>query len=226
MVNHSPYKNKPSPWSSHSLIKKFLLNLTDGSRVLDVGTATGILARLCPEKNLAFYGIEPNSDWAKIAWPDYQNIFVGFVEEAPPEYLENYQAVLLADVLEHMPAPETVLKKLVERQTSECVFVISIPNIANFVVRLSLLVGQFDYTDRGILDRTHLRFFTRRTLIEMVNRCGLKIESIQATPIPLELVSPFFNNPIGYFLYKALAQITKMLPSLLGYQFVIKARKL
>ena len=92
-------------------------------------------------------------------------------------------------------------------------------------MRLNLLLGRFDYTDRGILDRTHLRFFTRKTLVAMVENAGLEILSIQSTPIPLELVSNFFSTLPGRWIHALLAKCTSLLPSLLGYQFVVDARK-
>ena len=93
-------------------------------------------------------------------------------------------------------------------------------------MRLHLLAGHFDYTERGILDRTHLRFFTRRTLIKMVNAAGLQVERIHPTSIPLELVHPFFiESAAGRASQRLLAWLTRLFPTLLGYQFVLKAIK-
>jgi hypothetical protein len=102
---------------------------------------------------------------------------------------------------------------------------ISVPNVANLWVRLNLLFGVFDYADRGILDRTHLRFFTRKTLAAMVKNVGLDIVSIQVTPIPLELVSSFFISPVGKEIYSAFAWLTSLFPTLMGYQFIVEAKK-
>ncbi len=220
-----PYLDKPSPWSSHSFIAAQLQKLPDQSKVLDVGTASGTLARMCATKPLRLFGVEPNADWAQIASPLYERIWVGTIEEIDQGCLSGYDAVVLGDILEHLPAPEQVLQKLVSQQSPDCLFIISVPNVANLWVRLNLLFGRFDYTDRGILDRTHLRFFTRKSLVAMVANTGLSMLSIQATPIPLELVSSFFNSAPGRFLHTLLAQWTKLMPSLLGYQFVVEARK-
>ncbi|MBV5337477.1 MAG: hypothetical protein J0653_05890, partial [Deltaproteobacteria bacterium] len=95
----------------------------------------------------------------------------------------------------------------------------------NLWARLNLLFGNFDYTDRGILDRTHLRFFTRKTLMSMIKNTGLEIVSVQVTPIPLELVSSFFVTPPGKIFHAAFAGLTSFLPTLLGYQFIVEARK-
>jgi hypothetical protein len=93
-------------------------------------------------------------------------------------------------------------------------------------VRINLLAGRFDYTDRGILDRTHLHFFTRRTFKAMLLSVGLVVAELRATPIPLNLVHPVFEQtPAGRSFHKGLAGCTTALPTLLGYQFVAKAIK-
>jgi 2-polyprenyl-3-methyl-5-hydroxy-6-metoxy-1,4-benzoquinol methylase len=225
MISNLPYVDKRNPWSSHSLIAAELARFPAQSRVLDIGTASGTLARMCQNRSLQIFGIEPNPNWAQIALPLYEKIYVGSIENADDEFLRDYDVIVLGDILEHLPAPESILKKLVDLQRSDSTFIISVPNIANLWVRLSLLMGKFDYADRGILDRTHLRFFTRKTLFAMLKTAGLEILSIKVTPIPLELVSRFFISPPGRWLHAGIAQLTSILPTLLGYQFVAKARK-
>lgn len=226
MSSNLPYLDKPSAWSSHSLIASYLKALPAQSKVLDVGAASGTLARMCQSKSLRLFGIEPNPDWAQIASPLYEKMWVCSISDIDSELLAGFDAVVLGDILEHLPDPETVLKKLVECQPLKALFIISVPNIANLWIRLNLLLGRFDYADRGILDRTHLHFFTRRTLIRMIQNSGLEILSIQVTPIPLELVSRFFVTLPGRFVHAVLARFTRWLPTLLGYQFVVQARKL
>lgn len=223
--SHLPYHDKPSRWSSHSHIVARLNNLPAQNKVLDVGTATGMLARMCENKALRFFGVEMNSDWAQVASPFYEKIWIQSIDAMDEEFLQGYNAVILGDLLEHLSAPEPVLKKLVSLQDSDSIFLISVPNVANFWVRLNLLFGRFDYADRGILDRTHLRFFTRKTLVEMIKNSGLKIVSIQVTPIPLELVSTFFITAPGKALHALFAGLTLLFPTLLGYQFIVEAKK-
>ncbi len=225
MKSDLPYLDKPSPWSSHSLIAAQLRTLPDQSKVLDVGTASGTLARMCLNKPLHLFGVEPNAEWARMASPLYERIWVGPIEEIETECLEGYDAVILGDILEHLPAPERILQKLIGHQSPDCVFLISVPNVANLWVRLNLLFGRFDYSDRGILDRTHLHFFTRKSLVVMVENAGLMVLSIQATPIPLELISTFFTTTPGRVLHTLLARCTTLFPTLLGYQFIVEARK-
>jgi 2-polyprenyl-3-methyl-5-hydroxy-6-metoxy-1,4-benzoquinol methylase len=226
MTTDLPYFDKPSPWSSHSLIAGHLQGLPPRSKVLDVGTASGTLARMCQNGSLRLFGIEPNPDWARIASPLYEKIFVGSVQDAEDELLAGFDAVVLGDVLEHLSMPEVTLQKLVRLQSPGTLFIVSVPNIANLWIRLNLLVGRFDYSDRGILDRTHLRFFTRKTLTELLKSTNLEILSLQVTPIPLELVSSFFLSVPGKSLHSLFARLTSFVPTILGYQFVVKARKL
>lgn len=225
MKSNLPYHDKASVWSSHSLIAKQIRSLPDQSRVLDVGTASGTLARMCQSRSLRFFGIEPNKEWAAIASPLYEQLWTGSIVDMQGDLLTGYDAVVLADVLEHLPEPQAVLQKLVDSQSAGSLFFISVPNVANLWIRLNLLMGRFDYAERGILDRTHLRFFTRKTISTMVKETGAEIISLQATPIPLELVSSFFAVPPGRWLHALLAALTSLLPTLLGYQFIIGARK-
>ena len=180
---------------------------------------------MCQNHSFHFFGVELNPEWAQMAAPLYEQIWVGHIADIEEDALKNYDAVVLGDVLEHLTAPETVLQKLIALQASGSTFLVSVPNIANLWVRLNLLIGRFDYTDRGILDRTHLRFFTRKTLVQMLNQLGLRIVSVQVTPIPLELVSKFFLSSLGKIFHAIFARITALFPTLLGYQFIVEARK-
>ena len=141
------------------------------------------------------------------------------------EQIGGFDIVILADILEHLVDPATILQYLVNYQQKNTRFLISVPNIANLWVRLNLLLGKFDYADRGIMDRTHLRFFTRKSFSELLTEAGLTIEVEKATPVPLNLVHPFFaESALGQKLHHLLAVITNWIPTVLGYQFVVKAR--
>ncbi len=222
---YSQYQDKLDPWSSHSVIRRWLETFPPGTRVLDVGCATGTLGRLMEGRGLHLFGLEPEEEWAQAARPLYQAVYTGTVETAADADLAGFDVLVLADVLEHLPRPEQTLARLVRLQNPGAVLMISVPNIANLWVRLSLLFGRFDYTDRGILDRTHLHFFTRRTLIEFLTAAGLRVRRLEVTPIPLSFVHPFFTRPLGRQLHRALAALTRALPTLLGYQFLAEVEK-
>jgi 2-polyprenyl-3-methyl-5-hydroxy-6-metoxy-1,4-benzoquinol methylase len=221
-----PYVDKDDPWSSHVRIKARLDHLPAGARVLDVGAATGTLGRMCAGKGLVLRGVEPGAEWAALAEPYYDALLCGTLEQAPDAFLSRHNAVVCADVIEHMAAPDAVLRRLLALQPEGCVFIISVPNVANVWVRLNLLLGRFDYADRGILDRTHLRFFTRRSLVALLETVGLQLIDLDVTPVPLNLVHPWFwRTARGRLAHRQLDRLTRRFPTLLGYQFVAQALK-
>jgi len=99
--------------------------------------------------------------------------------------------------------------------------IISVPNVANLYIRLSLLFGRFEYQDNGILDKSHLCFFTLRSARRFCKQGGITLTSTLVTPIPLPLIIPLFseNRPLNIF-HVFNASLTQIMKSLLGYQFI------
>jgi 2-polyprenyl-3-methyl-5-hydroxy-6-metoxy-1,4-benzoquinol methylase len=224
MEKSNPYTDKPNRWSSHSRMINMLEGLPRGARVLDVGAGSGTLARRCAGRGYIIRGIEPNANWLGDAINLYEEVFEGTLEQTPDTYLAGYEAVVCGDILEHLVNPEEQLLRVVSAQQEDCLFIISVPNVANLWVRINLLFGRFNYTDKGILDRTHLHFYTRKTLFSLLQNVGLEIKELHATPIPLEFVNPFFvNNPIGKSFYSILYLLTRLWSTLFSYQWVVKA---
>ena len=136
-----------------------------------------------------------------------------------------FDDVVCADVLEHLPDPSAVLQRVRGWIAPGGRLYVSLPNVANAAVRLSLLAGRFEYADAGILDRTHLRFFTRRTARRLVEEAGFRIGGVRPTPIPAELAVPLLRRPPLRWLSRAFfAAAARAWPTLFGYQFVIEAR--
>jgi 2-polyprenyl-3-methyl-5-hydroxy-6-metoxy-1,4-benzoquinol methylase len=152
--------------------------IPEGSRVLDVGAGNGLLAHVLALRRAAFVidGIEPNPRAAEIAAPYYRKFHVGFAEEFGDEIrAENYDVLVLADVIEHTVDPVSFLRNLAALAPSARL-IVSIPNVAFAAVRMALLEGRFDYVDSGLLERTHLRFFTLATVERVFDSAGLAIE--------------------------------------------------
>ena len=133
--------------------------------------------------------------------------------------------IVAGDVLEHLPRPEVLLGSLRSLLKPDGVLLLSLPNVANVTVRFGLLLGRFRYVPRGILDRTHLRFFTRATGRALLEENGYRVLSIDATAMPIELAFPALSRPplAGVVRAAALAA-TNLAPTLFGYQFVYEAR--
>lgn len=180
------YRLHRDPRSSHQQIAGLVKSLRL-SPILDVGAAQGMLGDLVQGSGLTIDAVEANPGWAEQARPFYRNTWASIVEDAPLPSRE-YKLVVCADVLEHTPDPVSVLKRLREAATEDATFIISVPNVAHLAVRLMLLFGYFPKMERGILDRTHLQFFTKDTARAMLAQAGLQAKSIRATGIPLDEV--------------------------------------
>jgi len=168
-----PYLDKPDPWSSHSIIFGWLKSLPSGTKILDIGTATGMLGRRCVGLGFILRGIEPVPEWAEQAKEYYDEIIPLSLDHISDDFIAHQDVIILADVLEHTTDPEKNLRKIVELQNPSSQFLVSVPNIANIWVRLNLLFGKFDYADNGILDRTHLRLLYQTDLFGNVKDIGV-----------------------------------------------------
>lgn len=142
-----------------------------------------------------------------------------------PQLEGRFDAIVYGDVLEHLADPLGALTVLNRRLEPGGMVVISIPNVAHLWIRLSLLLGRFEYADRGILDRTHLRFFTEKTLRRLLADAELRVDHLESTPAPLPLlVPPAWHGPWLRALHAVNAGAARRLPRLLAYQFVVLAR--
>lgn len=133
--------------------------------------------------------------------------------------------IVMADVLEHLAKPEALLGLAAEALDRGGAIVVSIPNIANLASRLGLLFGRFEYQDRGILDRTHLRFYTLSSARRLIRDAGFQIEAEETSSVPLDLALPWMPSILLAPLEWILSALTSLLPRLLGYQFIFVARK-
>ena len=185
----SPYRLKDDPHSSHSVILS-RLGEGRGRKALDVGAADGFLAERLTAKGWTVTALERDPALAARAHGRCKEVVVADLESAPPLLHGPFDAIVYGDVLEHLSDPGAVLRALDQTLAPGGTVIVSVPNVAHLWVRLSLLAGRFDYADRGILDRTHLRFFTRRTLRELLRAAGLTVVELAVTPVPLPLVVP------------------------------------
>lgn len=167
--------------NSHALI----LDLVgDDKRVLDVGTSTGYVAKLLSESGCEVVGLELDPAAARQAGEHCERIIVGDVESLDLEAElggDSFDAVLFGDVLEHLRDPLGTVERLRPFVRPEGYIVASIPNVAHGSVRLALLQGRFDYTELGLLDDSHLRFFTRSSIERLFTEADLEIGVLERT---------------------------------------------
>ncbi len=217
------YRLHKDPTSSHQQIAQIIRRVGQ-SPILDVGAAQGFLGQLLEGSGKAIDAIEPNPTWAERAATFYRQVWPTTVEDAPLP-ARSYRTVVCADVLEHTADPVAVLQTLRKGATEDALFLISLPNVAHVAVRLLLLFGQFPQMERGILDRTHLHFWTRRTAREMLAAAGLQTLRVRPTPFPLD---ELWGSGEGTLLFTLLARLQRLLlliaPTLFAWQWVFMAR--
>jgi 2-polyprenyl-3-methyl-5-hydroxy-6-metoxy-1,4-benzoquinol methylase len=156
----------------------------DRERVLDAGCAVGyigeFLRQLLPQRWLA--GIELDPGAAEQARPHYNQLIVGNIEDEKVwnQLQRKVAAIIFGDVLEHTADPLRVLQIAREQLTDDGIVIVSMPNIAHVRIRLRLLFGRFEYEEWGIMDRTHLRFFTFATAQKLLSDAGYRVVHTEA----------------------------------------------
>lgn len=152
--------------------------------VLEVGCSAGYLGSALKEIGHSVFGVEPSSDSASEAKKVLDDVFEGFIQDFFLEHPESkFDVIIFGDVLEHLPDPHAVLLLCKDHLTAHGAIVASVPNIAHVAIRAMLLEGRWEYADLGILDRTHMRFFTRSSLIQLFT--GAAYSVLRLTPVQL-----------------------------------------
>lgn len=197
-----------------------------GSLFLDFGCSTGYFGRLIKEKrNCTVDGVEISVD-VKEARKVLDTVYSFDLDGDWPKeiYAKNYDYVFFGDVLEHLKDPAQALQKVNKILKKDGRIFISIPNVAHLSVRLELLTGHFEYEPMGILDNTHLKYFTRQSFAEMASDGGFVIESYDYTQneYPKEVVQKYLDK-VGLRADQKFWQITKEIEATaFQYKFILK----
>ncbi len=166
-----------------------ILTFIDGPKdIVDFGCGPGNLARLLSERGSSITGVDVNPDHAAMAQEYCASVITADLESASLADLfptQRFDVAIFADILEHLRNPERVLAGVTAILRPGGCVIASIPNVAHGAVRLSLLEGEFDYQSIGILDDTHVRFFTRRSMEAFFEKAGLVIENVSRTIAPI-----------------------------------------
>jgi SAM-dependent methyltransferase len=218
------YAFKADPHSSHGLMLQWL-GEGGNRRLLDVGAADGLLARHLAARGWRVTGIESDAALADAGAAHCERVIHVDLNRGLPDLEDRFDAIVYGDVLEHLVDPLEVLIGLNRFLVPGGIVLVSIPNVAHLWIRLGLLAGRFEYGDRGILDRTHLRFFTERSLRALLREAHVRVERWTATPVPLpQVVPPALRGAWVDRVHEASAAVARRLPRLLGYQFVALGR--
>jgi 2-polyprenyl-3-methyl-5-hydroxy-6-metoxy-1,4-benzoquinol methylase len=214
-----------------------------GKEVLDAGCGYATTSQYIQKLGNRVSGVESNADAVRVARTRISEV----IEADLLQFSDNrkFDVIIFADVLEHLAWPIGVLRRYAEMLKSDGTVIVSLPNVGLWSVRLGLLFGRFHYSETGVLDRTHLRFFTRRSAVQMLHAAGL--EPMRRTYTP-GLVRPFRplakrffaaaaeTNPAAileskpYRLYLKTAYpieraVASLWPGMLAFQMIIEARR-
>jgi predicted TPR repeat methyltransferase len=219
------YQFKDFEGSSHRILIDLVgRHATRGGILVDLGAAGGELGAALRPQFSTTYGFEYDVDEIGRLHGRFDHVVIADLERVKG-LPRNAAAIILADVVEHLRRPDEVLRLARQSLSSEGLLFLSVPNIANITVRIGLLFGIFRYRDRGILDSTHLRFYTRRTICDEIERAGFDLVALRGSSVPIRLiVGRLLPEPVLRLGERFLAVITRAWKALLAYQIILVAR--
>jgi len=202
--------------------------MPQSARVLDVGCGTGSVTCVANKgKNNRVLAIEPDANRSAVARSRGIEVVCGFLDQ---EFLAQngpFDVVMFSDVLEHLASPSDMLRLATSGLKPGGFILASVPNVAHWSIRLKLLLGRFNYTETGLCDATHLRWFTQSSLEELFRSEGLELIALRHTSGSFLSVyqSGMFKMLPPRLRRKSIGIMTTLFPRLFACQFVIKARK-
>lgn len=215
------YTRKVSPYSSHEQI---LSCISKPGRLLDLGSSSGLLTARLKSKGVSSVGVDIISpDLASPLFDEY--IQMNLEDPAGLNFPSQFEYVLMADIIEHLRTATPLLNVSKSLLKKDGELIVSVPNIAIWLYRLSLLCGRFDYTKKGILDETHVRFFTIKTIKQLLTVAGFEIVETKFSGLPFELVLPkTIPDAVVRLVDRVYFGCVTMWPAFFSYQIILRAR--
>lgn len=216
---------------SHAIIAS---NIKPGATVLDIGCAQGIIGEAIHKSNCKIYGIEIDEEAIKIARKTnyYQEIYNFDISDKKSKLYQEFfntsitfDYILFSDVLEHLLFPDEILYEFSKKLSPNGSILISLPNVAHYDVVDGLLNEKFNYSEMGILDNTHLRFFTKYSFAEYIKTLN-DDEGLTNCKFDLEVIGRTIIKPEFYEDYKCLSEIISKNEQLLVLQNIFKLTKI
>jgi len=215
------YTYKKSPYSSHQVI----LSLIDKPGLaLDLGGSNGLLTASLKEKGVDSIGVDiAESAEVTATFLKYHQVDLNNFKKL--NFKREFDYIIAADVLEHLYSAMGLLRQVRQFLKPEGKIIISLPNIALWFYRISLLIGRFYYSEKGILDEDHLRFYTLNTARQLINRSGYVISLIKPTSLPFEVIfESVGKSRLLRLVDKIYYGLAKIWPRMFSYQFIFLAK--
>lgn len=224
-----------NPENEHSAYYWQLRFLKGAGSVLEIGCSTGFFSRHLREQGSRVVGVELDQQAAEKARLVCERVICGDIESTAVQQQvgERFDAVLLGDVIEHLIEPAELLASIRrEWLVPGGRVVLSIPNAGHWIFRREVLLGRFPYRQYGLFDRNHLRFYTRRSLLELVSKQGYQIEQMENSinpnmleDITFAILKPLYRRPdLHKWLLQLESQLARGMPTLFAYQFILLLR--
>ena len=219
----SPYTFKASPYSSHSKLLE-LLPPAEGRRVLDIGCGPGYLCQALRDRGYEVTGIE-RAGWGPPEGANGFTLVEADLETGLPPLDGRFDAIVCADVLEHLRDPLTLLRQLRGVLKPGGRLIASLPNSGHLYFRLVVLSGRFPKRDKGLFDRTHVHFLTWDGWAALLRDGGFDILDVHPTSVPVSLLFPEYDgNPAIRSAEQLSYLFARLRKQLFAYQFVVVAR--
>lgn len=215
------------PYSSHTMIVRALQQTgLAGRRILELGVGDATLTEAMHRAGGEVTCVELDPQFADLARPFAREVITANAEglNYRLEQGAQFDIIVAADILEHLADPETILSRLKAGLRRGGLLVVSLPNVANLYVRLNLLLGRFPYHTKGLLDQTHLRFYTLSSMRKLLVKTGWVVERVDVTSIPIAIVFPFLRKRAFCWMLGLLHSATRLFRGLLAYQGVLFCR--
>ena len=218
------YQFKDFEGSSHRILIDLIRRYAKrGGRLLDLGASAGALGAAVRDHFSHTIGFEYELACLQPLQRSFDIATICDLEKVR-ELPKNLDAAVLADVIEHLRDAPSILKLVKQSLAPHGRVFVSVPNIANVTVRLGLLFGVFEYRDRGILDNTHLRFYTLRTIRREIEGAGFRVIAMRGSSVPIRLIiGSWTPEPLLRIGERLLTIVTRMWKSLFAYQIILVA---
>jgi len=196
----------------------------DAMDILEVGCSSGYVGATLVARGHRVTGIEADPVAAEAARARLQAVHAMEADRFLRQpATTRYDAILFGDVLEHIAEPETTLRLCHSHLAPDAIVAVSLPCITHGSIRAMLLDGRWDYAEFGLLDRTHLRFFSREGMAALMARGGFRIRRLQGTVMPIDTAAREYGMRLSARSIAAVETLGQDDPELLVFQFVVSA---